>query len=92
MTAEEPRSERIVIRTTPTTKALLQEAAASSHKSVSQFVLDAAEAALTGCPPIQLNDEQWQAFQDALDRPAVFNPRLARLMTGKSVGAPGRAR
>ena len=85
MAADEPRSERIEIRTTPTTKALLQEAAASSHKSVSQFVLDAAEAALTVRQTFRLNDEQWRAFHDALDRPAAFNPRLARFLTGKSV-------
>ena len=38
----EPRSERIDIRTTPTVKRLLQQAAFASHKHVSEFCLSRA--------------------------------------------------
>ncbi len=47
----QPKSERIDIRTTPTNKRLLQTAAAASHKNVSEFLLEqgllAAERTLT---------------------------------------------
>jgi uncharacterized protein (DUF1778 family) len=33
----------------------------------------------------RLNDEQWQAFNDALDRPVVAKRRLAQLLSEKSV-------
>lgn len=37
---QEQKTERIDIRTTPTAKAILQQATASVHKSVSEFLLD----------------------------------------------------
>ena len=37
----ETKSERIEIRTTPSLKALLQRAAASLHKNVTEFLLEA---------------------------------------------------
>ena len=44
----EPRSERIDIRTTPTVKRLLQQAASASHKHVSEFLLEQGVAAAAG--------------------------------------------
>ena len=41
MKAAAPESERIEVRTTPAMKALLQRAADSSHKSVTEFLLEA---------------------------------------------------
>jgi uncharacterized protein (DUF1778 family) len=32
-----------------------------------------------------LDDEAWQAFQEALDRPPQPNPKLERLLTRSSV-------
>jgi uncharacterized protein (DUF1778 family) len=32
-----------------------------------------------------LDDAQWQAFRDVLDRPVIKKPRLARLLAEKSV-------
>jgi uncharacterized protein (DUF1778 family) len=85
----ESRTERIDIRTSPSVKKLLQQAAAVSHKNVSEFLLEhglqAAEDALTNRKLFALNDEQWQAFQDALDAPCVEKPRLRRLLTERSV-------
>lgn len=89
MSVAEPRSERIEIRTTPSLKALLQRAAVSSHKNVTEFLLEAgivaAEEALVDRRLFRLDDVQWQAFQDALDRPVARKPRLARLLKAKSV-------
>ena len=39
MSIAAPKSERIEVRTTPAMKALLQRAADSSHKSVTEFLL-----------------------------------------------------
>ena len=89
MSIAEAKSERIEVRTTPSMKALLQRAATSSHKSITEFLLEAgmsaAEDALINRRLFRLNDEQWQAFQDVLDRPVTEKPHLARLMAGKSV-------
>lgn len=89
MTIAEAKSERIEVRTTPSTKALLQRAATSSHKNVTEFLLEAgvnaAKEALVDRRMFSLDDVQWQSFQDALDRPVVTRPRLARLLAEKSV-------
>ena len=89
MTIAEAKSERIEVRTTPSTKALLQRAATSSHKNVTEFLLEAgvnaAKEALLDRRMFSLDDVQWQTFQDALDRPVVTKPRLARLLAEKSV-------
>ena len=89
MSVAEARSERIEVRTTPSVKALLQRAASASHKNVTEFLLDAglsvAEDTLANRRLFQLDDEQWQAFQDVLDRPVSDKPRLARLMGENSV-------
>ena len=83
------RSERIDVRTTPIVKALLQRAAASSHKNVTEFLLEAgisaAEETLADRRLFRLDEQQWKAFNDALDHPAVAKPRLARLLGDKSV-------
>ena len=86
----EPKSERIEIRTTARVMALLQDAAASTGKSFADFLLDAgvhaAEEVLANRQVFQLDDERWQAFQDALARPMAPNkPGLARLLAEKSV-------
>ena len=89
MAAAGAKSERIEVRITPGMKALLQRAATSSHKNVSEFLLEAgikaAEEALVDRRIFRLEDAQWQAFQDALDRPVTTKPRLARLLAEKSV-------
>lgn len=80
----ESRTERIDIRTTPTVKRLLQQAAAA-HKHVSEFLLEQGIAAAAGTLADRrlflLDDVRWQAFLDALDRPATARSRLARLLT-----------
>ena len=89
MSIAEAKSERIEVRTTPRMKALLQRAATASHKSVTEFLLEAgmsaAEDALINRRLFRLDDEQWQTFQDALDRPVTEKPRLARLLAEKSM-------
>lgn len=85
----EPKSERIDIRTTTTAKRALQDAAAISSKTVSEFLLDSAlsKAAevLADRRLFLLNDEQWEAFMTALDAPPKPMPCLERLLKEPSV-------
>ena len=89
MAIAENKSERIEVRTTPNTKALLQRAAALSRKDVTDFLLEAginaAEDALGDRRMFHLDERRWRIFQDILDRPVVDKPRLARLLAEKSV-------
>ena len=79
------KTERIDVRASGSVKRLLQEAARSSHKNVSEFLLDAgitaATHALADRRRFELPAEQWEAFQTALDQPVTVKPRLQRLLT-----------
>ena len=83
------KTERIDVRASATVKQLLQEAARSCHKNVSEFLLDAgitaANQALADRRHFVLTDEQWVAFQQALDAPPQPLPRLKKLMTEPSI-------
>jgi uncharacterized protein (DUF1778 family) len=83
------KSERIDIRTTKAAKKILQQAAAASHKNVSEFLLEhgliAAQQALTDRRLFVLDAEQWQQFQEALDRPPQDKPRLKKLLSEPSI-------
>ena len=85
----ETKSECIEVQTTRSVKALLQRAAASAHKNVSEFLLDAgieaAENALADRRMFRLDDRRWKEFQNILDRPVVNKPRLGRLLSEKSM-------
>lgn len=89
MSAKESKTERIDVRTTVAAKQLLQQAAATSHKSVSEFLLEnglqAAAATLADRRLFVLDDDRWQAFQAALDRPVVEKPQLKKLLTEAGV-------
>ena len=79
------KTERIDVRTSPLVKQLLQEAARVSHKNVSEFLLDAgvtaANQALADRRHFLLDEERWDAFQAALDRPVQTKPRLQKLLS-----------
>ena len=47
--------------------------------------LTAAEDALADRRMFRLDDRRWKDFQNILDRPVVNKPRLARLLSEKSV-------
>jgi uncharacterized protein (DUF1778 family) len=80
----EPRSERIDIRTTPSAKRALQDAASTTRKTVSEFILDSALAkaaeVMADRRLFLLDDAQWEAFMAALDAPPEPMPRLERLL------------
>jgi uncharacterized protein (DUF1778 family) len=83
------KSERIDVRASAPIKQLLQEAARSCHKNVSEFLLDAgvtaANQALAERRRFELDEASWAAFQQALDRPVQNKPRLAELLAKPGV-------
>ncbi|MDO9243644.1 MAG: DUF1778 domain-containing protein [Rhodocyclaceae bacterium] len=78
------KTERIDVRASAAVKQLLQEAALSCHKNVSEFLLEAgitaADQALAERRHFTLDEAQWEAFQRALDAPPQPLPRLEKLM------------
>src|SRR5271167_4251799 len=84
MPARITRSEKLDFRLTRDAKRALQAAAAVSHRTVSEFVLESALAradeALADRRTFGLNAIQWRAFLAALDAPPRPLPRLERLL------------
>ena len=80
-----PKSERIDVRASMPVKQLLQEAARVAHKNVSEFLLDAginaANQTLADRTRFQMSEEEWQAFQAALDQPVSAKPKLKKLLS-----------
>jgi uncharacterized protein (DUF1778 family) len=78
------RTEKLDLRLTPRAKRTLRAAAAASHRSVSEFVLESAlvraDEALADRLNFSLSPAQWKAFIAALDAPPRPLPRLERLM------------
>jgi uncharacterized protein (DUF1778 family) len=83
------KNERIDVRASTPVKQLLQEAARSCHKNVSEFLLEAgvnaANQALADRRHFVLNSQQWNEFQAALDRPVKTKRRLKKLLTKPGV-------
>lgn len=80
----ERRTEKLDVRVSPSAKAKLQAAAAASHRSVSDFVMESAlsraEETLAERRIFGLDAEKWSAFQAALDAPPRPLPRLQALL------------
>jgi uncharacterized protein (DUF1778 family) len=80
----ESRSERVDLRMTPAAKRTLQRAAAVSHKTLTEFLLDtglnAAMDTLADRRVFQLDERRWKAFMAALARPPKANLRLRKLL------------
>jgi uncharacterized protein (DUF1778 family) len=84
MALRSTRSEKLDLRLTREAKLVLKAAAAASHRSVSQFVVESALAradeALADRRSFGLTPAQWKAFLAALDAPPRPLPRLERLL------------
>ena len=78
------KSERIDVRASLPVKLLLQEAARSAHKNVSEFMLDAAIVAanqtLADRVRFELTAQQWKEFDATLDQPVGAKPKLKKLL------------
>ncbi len=83
-TMTETRSERVDLRMTPAAKRTLNQAAAASNKTLTEFLLDsglqAATATLSDRRSFVLDDAAWAAFNAMLDAPPADNPRLRALL------------
>ena len=85
------RSARLGLRATPEQATVLRRAAAVAHKSLTDFILDAAyQAALHTLIEQRLfivSGSHSQALLDMLDRPESDNPGLADLFSRRPVWA-----
>ena len=85
--AAEARTERVDLRLTPSAKRTLQQAAAVSQKTVTEFVMDSALMAafdtLADRRAFHLDAAQWDEFVAALDAPVAENPALRQLLARK---------
>ena len=83
----ESKSERVDLRMTSAAKRTLQQAAATKHKTLSEFLLDsglsAAYDALADRRVFRLDDKRWAEFMKALDNPPKDNPGLRKLIARK---------
>lgn len=85
------RTARLGLRATPEQEAVLRRAAEVSHKSLTDFVLDAAyraaEQTLLDQRLFMVSGSQYQALLDMMDRPDTDNPCLAELFSRRPVWA-----
>jgi len=89
--AAAPRSARLGLRATPAQEAVLRRAAEAAHKSLTDFILDAAyqaaEQTLLDQRLFVVSGSQYKAILDMLDRPVSDNPGLADLLSRRPVWA-----
>lgn len=83
------RSSRLGLRATPQQEAVLRRAADVAHKSLTDFILDAAyraaEQALLDQRLLMVSGSQYQALLEMLDRPESDNPGLTDLFSRSPV-------
>lgn len=82
------RETRLNLRANARQDTLIRLAAQATNKTVTAFILDsassAAEQVLADRRWFILDDSDWTAFQDLLERPPVMKPRLAELLSEES--------
>lgn len=85
------RSARLGLRATPAQETVLRRAAEVAHKSLTDFILEAAyqaaEQTLLDQRLFMVSASQYQAILDMLDRPESDNPGLADLFSRPAVWA-----
>lgn len=85
MPAPTPRSSRLGLRTTPNQEAVLRHAAEVAHKSLTDFILDAAclaaEQTLLDQRLFLVSGQQYHTLLEMLDRPEADNPGLVDLFS-----------
>lgn len=91
MSAVAARSSRLGLRATPAQETVLRRAAEAAHKSLTDFILDAAyqaaEQTLLDQRLFVVSGSQYQAVLDMLDRPESDNPDLVDLLSRRPVWA-----
>ena len=85
------RSARLGLRATAEQETVLRRAAEVAHKSLTDFILDAAyqaaEQTLLNQRLFMVSGSQYQALLNMLDRPESENPGLAHLFSRQPVWA-----
>ena len=80
----EGKDSRINVRLAQSQATLIRRAAEADNKSLSEFVIGsaatAAEQVLADRRWFTVDDATWRAFEELLERPAVYKPRLAELL------------
>jgi uncharacterized protein (DUF1778 family) len=88
-TAREPKSQRINFRISDAQESLLRRGAISKGQSMTEFIVESActvaDCELAMERDFRLPPDKWKEFLAILDRPAVANPALRRLLTEPSV-------
>lgn len=83
------RSSRLGLRATPEQETVLRRAAELAHKSLTDFILDAAyqaaEQTLLDQRLFMVSGSQYQALLEMLDRPESDNPGLTDLLARRPV-------
>ena len=83
------KSKRLNFRISDAQEELLRRGANAKGQSVTDFIVESAcavaECELAEQSDFKLPPDQWRAFLAALDKPAVANPKLRRLLTEPSV-------
>jgi len=83
------RSRRINLRATDRQEKLIRTGAERTGVSVTEFILESAclqaEHVLADKNVFVASPKQWEAFVQALDKPARIKPELARLLSETSV-------
>lgn len=86
------RSERVDLRMTPAAKKTLMQAASTTNKTLTEFLLDsglrAAYDTLADRRTFVLDERRWDEFMAALDAPPADNPRLRALLRRKPAWEP----
>jgi uncharacterized protein (DUF1778 family) len=80
---------RIALRLSEEQNAVIRQAADAEGVSITEFgvaaMIDRAKDVLSDQRVFYLNDEQWDAFLEILDKPAAANPNLVKLLSGPSM-------
>lgn len=86
--AKPNRESRISLRVPTTQASLLKKAAESQEKTLTEFVLSSASAAaeqvLADRRWFELDEQAWDLFNAALERPAIYKPRLSEMLKDDS--------
>ena len=78
------RNVRLNFRATAEEDARIRQAASLVEKNISEFIIEstqlAADRILADRRSFPLNSKAWNEFNEILDRPAIFKPRLSALL------------
>jgi uncharacterized protein (DUF1778 family) len=89
MTKAATKDSRWNLRVAPQADEIVRDAASRSHRTLSDFVLQAAvaeaERVLADRTRFELDEASWDRFVELIERPAQENERLAALLARPSV-------